>query len=119
MNILSSLPPSPHVKPDMYDPYKYIYNATEFNFHVSIYLYFDDKKPFATKYVETNSWGYFDISGIPILTGIKFQSVTNEIQLQYIARSNTAKDLMSHFEKRIIVLHQGKDVEFYFYLTSK
>ncbi|MBD2813732.1 hypothetical protein ID850_02890 [Xenorhabdus sp. Flor] len=118
MNIVPP-PPSPFPKPIKYDPYKTINNLTEFDFHVSIYLYFDDKTPFATKCIEAGSFEIFEIPGIPVLTGIKFQSVTNTVQLQYIARTNTAKNLMSHFQKRIIYLHQGKDVEFYFYLTSK
>ncbi|MBD2816648.1 hypothetical protein ID850_18325 [Xenorhabdus sp. Flor] len=118
MNIVPP-PPSPFPKPTMkYDPNKYIFNRTEFDFHVSIYLYFDGKTPFATKCIEAGSFDHFDTPGIPILTGIRFQSVTNAVQLQYIALSNKAKDFMSHFEKRIIYLNQGKDVEFYFYLTS-
>ncbi|WP_340619836.1 hypothetical protein [Xenorhabdus siamensis] len=103
---------------DHYNPNKYIANYTEFNFYVSIYLYFDKKEKYASTYIKSNSWEVFQIPGIPILTGIVFQSVTSALQLQYFAQSAASKDLMSHFEKPSIHLHQGRDVEFYFYLTS-
>ncbi|MBC8945118.1 MULTISPECIES: hypothetical protein [Xenorhabdus] len=101
-----------------YNPDKYIANYTEFNFYVSIYLYFNKKEKFASTYIKSNSWEAFKIPGIPIVTGIVFQSVTTALQLRYFAQSPASKGLMSHFEKPSIHLHQGRDVEFYFYLTS-
>ncbi|PHM27756.1 hypothetical protein [Xenorhabdus budapestensis] len=101
-----------------FNPDRYIANYTEFNFHVSIYLYFNKNIPFSTKYIEANKWVSFKIPTLPIVTGIEFKSVTNALQLRYFARSIGSKNLMSIFEKPSIHLHQGRDVEFYFYLTS-
>ncbi|MEX0447678.1 hypothetical protein [Xenorhabdus sp. SGI246] len=97
---------------------KYIANYTEFDFYVSIYTYFNKKKEFASKYIKSNSWELFKIPRIPILTGIVFQSVTTALQLRYFAQSDVSREIMSHFQKPSIHLHQGRDVKFYFYLTS-
>lgn len=97
----------------------YIYNQTEFNFYISIFINLNRQKPFVTKYVESFHWWKFEFPYIPITSGIIFHSVKNTLQLKYFLSDPVPTGIYPLLQKQTIYLHQGtEDVRFYFYLEG-